>query len=110
MKFFEHTPVIKVDRNLPEGSENVVRTCVIGTRPELENLENNGGWTVNRLSQQRKSVVSGYHCEIYSERDCGKQEFFYIKDTSTNGTWVNGIKIIKGRKFYLQHGALIYLG
>jgi len=49
--------------------------------------------------------ASGYHCAL--QRDA--QGVVFLEDTSTNGTWVNGKLVGKGKKVYTTHGDIVHV-
>ena len=48
------------------------------------------------------TAVSKIQCEIFRDK-----KGVFVKDLSSNGTWVNGHKIGKGLQFPLEHNAEI---
>ncbi|XP_071493473.1 E3 ubiquitin-protein ligase CHFR-like [Diadema antillarum] len=58
------------------------------------------------LSMPDNKVISGNHCRLYKQ---GQNDTVWLEDTSTNGTWLNGVKVGKGQKQRLCHGDEIAL-
>ncbi len=52
--------------------------------------------------------VSGDHCWLGRPREAGTAAV--LTDTSRNGTWVNGVKIMKGTKYTLQYDDQVGIG
>eukprot|EP00057_Strongylocentrotus_purpuratus_P019557 XP_011674031.1 PREDICTED: E3 ubiquitin-protein ligase CHFR isoform X2 [Strongylocentrotus purpuratus] len=50
------------------------------------------------LSMPDNKCISGRHCNLFR-----KNNTVWLEDTSTNGTWLNGVKIGKGQKQRLFH-------
>jgi len=50
-------------------------------------------------------VASGQHCDMTRDKD----NVVFLQDTSTNGTWVNGKLVGKGKKVYMNHGDIVHL-
>jgi len=48
--------------------------------------------------------VSGYHCRIYRRYDAVKRFVAYVEDTSSNGTFVNRVKLQKRERRELASG------
>uniref|UniRef100_A0A8C9A5W8 E3 ubiquitin-protein ligase CHFR n=1 Tax=Prolemur simus TaxID=1328070 RepID=A0A8C9A5W8_PROSS len=68
-------------------------------------------WTIGRrrgcdLSFPSNKLVSGDHCKIVVDEKSGQ---VMLEDTSTNGTVINKLKIVKKQSCPLQTGDVIYL-
>ncbi|XP_053443551.1 E3 ubiquitin-protein ligase CHFR isoform X4 [Nycticebus coucang] len=68
-------------------------------------------WTIGRrrgcdLSFPSNKLVSGDHCKIVVDEKSGQ---VMLEDTSTNGTVINKLKIVKKQTCPLQTGDVIYL-
>ncbi|XP_053557865.1 E3 ubiquitin-protein ligase CHFR isoform X2 [Bombina bombina] len=68
-------------------------------------------WTIGRkkacdLSFPGNKLVSGEHCKITVEEKSGH---VFLEDTSTNGTVINKLKLVKKQTCPLQNGDVIYL-
>ncbi|XP_023370739.1 E3 ubiquitin-protein ligase CHFR isoform X3 [Otolemur garnettii] len=68
-------------------------------------------WTIGRrrgcdLSFPSNKLVSGDHCKIVVDEKSGQ---VMLEDTSTNGTVINKLKIVKKQTCLLQTGDVIYL-
>jgi len=50
-------------------------------------------------------VASGMHCTLTRDKD----NIIFLQDSSTNGTWVNGKLVGKGKKVYMNHGDIVHL-
>ncbi|XP_047417936.1 E3 ubiquitin-protein ligase CHFR isoform X1 [Sciurus carolinensis] len=68
-------------------------------------------WTIGRrrgcdLSFPSNKLVSGDHCKILVDEKSGQAT---LEDTSTNGTVINKLKVVKKQTCPLQTGDVIYL-
>ncbi|XP_032705127.1 E3 ubiquitin-protein ligase CHFR isoform X2 [Lontra canadensis] len=68
-------------------------------------------WTIGRrrgcdLSFPGNKLVSGDHCKIIVDEKSGQVS---LEDTSTNGTVINKLKVVKKQTCLLQTGDVIYL-
>ncbi|EHA98713.1 E3 ubiquitin-protein ligase CHFR [Heterocephalus glaber] len=68
-------------------------------------------WTLGRrrgcdLSFPSNKLVSGDHCKIVVDEKSGQVT---LEDTSTNGTVINKLKVVKKQTYPLQTGDVIYL-
>uniref|UniRef100_A0A250YKR1 E3 ubiquitin-protein ligase CHFR n=1 Tax=Castor canadensis TaxID=51338 RepID=A0A250YKR1_CASCN len=68
-------------------------------------------WTIGRrrgcdLSFPNNKLVSGDHCKILLDEKSGQVT---LEDTSTNGTVINKLKVVKKQTCPLQTGDVIYL-
>nr|XP_045012717.1 E3 ubiquitin-protein ligase CHFR isoform X3 [Jaculus jaculus] len=68
-------------------------------------------WTIGRrrgcdLSFPSNKLVSGDHCKIIIDEKSGQVT---LEDTSTNGTVINKLKVVKKQTCPLQTGDIIYL-
>uniref|UniRef100_A0A671FDK1 E3 ubiquitin-protein ligase CHFR n=1 Tax=Rhinolophus ferrumequinum TaxID=59479 RepID=A0A671FDK1_RHIFE len=68
-------------------------------------------WTIGRrrgcdLSFPGNKLVSGDHCKITVDEKSGQVS---LEDTSTNGTVINKLKVVKKQTCLLQTGDVIYL-
>nr|XP_017536184.2 E3 ubiquitin-protein ligase CHFR isoform X1 [Manis javanica] len=68
-------------------------------------------WTIGRrrgcdLSFPSNKLVSGDHCKIIVDEKSGQVS---LEDTSTNGTVINKLKVVKKQTCPLQTGDVIYL-
>ncbi|XP_008564403.1 PREDICTED: E3 ubiquitin-protein ligase CHFR isoform X5 [Galeopterus variegatus] len=68
-------------------------------------------WTIGRrrgcdLSFPSNKLVSGDHCKIVVDEKSGQ---VVLEDTSTNGTVINKLKVVKKQSCPLQTGDVIYL-
>ncbi|XP_010602531.1 E3 ubiquitin-protein ligase CHFR isoform X2 [Fukomys damarensis] len=68
-------------------------------------------WTLGRrrgcdLSFPGNKLVSGDHCKIVVDEKSGQVT---LEDTSTNGTVINKLKVVKKQTYPLQTGDVIYL-
>ncbi|KAL4691580.1 hypothetical protein H8957_003284 [Semnopithecus entellus] len=68
-------------------------------------------WTIGRrrgcdLSFPGNKLVSGDHCKIVVDEKSGQVT---LEDTSTNGTVINKLKVVKKQTCPLQSGDIIYL-
>ncbi|KAM4707701.1 E3 ubiquitin-protein ligase CHFR isoform 1-T5 [Discoglossus pictus] len=68
-------------------------------------------WTIGRkkacdLSFPGNKLVSGEHCKITVDEESGHVS---LEDTSTNGTVINKLKVVKKQTCPLQNGDVIYL-
>ncbi|KFP27753.1 E3 ubiquitin-protein ligase CHFR, partial [Colius striatus] len=68
-------------------------------------------WTIGRkkgcdLSFPGNKLVSGDHCKIIVDEESGQVS---LEDTSTNGTVINKLKVIKKQTYPLQTGDVIYV-
>ncbi|KAM4810384.1 E3 ubiquitin-protein ligase CHFR [Rhinophrynus dorsalis] len=68
-------------------------------------------WTIGRkkacdLSFPGNKLVSGEHCKITVDEESGH---VYLEDTSTNGTVINKLKVVKKQTYPLQNGDVIYV-
>ncbi|XP_077731197.1 E3 ubiquitin-protein ligase CHFR isoform X8 [Canis aureus] len=74
-------------------------------------LLRNREWTIGRrrgcdLSFPGNKLVSGDHCKIIVDEKSGQVS---LEDTSTNGTVINKLKVVKKQTCPLQTGDVIYL-
>ncbi|MBE5954087.1 MAG: FHA domain-containing protein [Lachnospiraceae bacterium] len=76
--------------NLPLDS-----TIVIGRSPEFAQIVIN------------EAHISKKHCELYYD---SKKNMFYIQDNSTNGTYVNGGKLVRGTAYQVAPGSVVAIG
>ncbi|NXU82642.1 CHFR ligase, partial [Xiphorhynchus elegans] len=68
-------------------------------------------WTIGRkkgcdLSFPGNKLVSGDHCKIIVDEESGQVS---LEDTSTNGTVINKLKVVKKQTYPLQTGDVIYV-
>uniref|UniRef100_A0A8D2PIV6 E3 ubiquitin-protein ligase CHFR n=1 Tax=Zosterops lateralis melanops TaxID=1220523 RepID=A0A8D2PIV6_ZOSLA len=68
-------------------------------------------WTIGRkkgcdLSFPGNKLVSGDHCKIVVDEESGQVS---LEDTSTNGTVINKLKVVKKQTYPLQTGDVIYV-
>ncbi|KAJ7417569.1 checkpoint with forkhead and ring finger [Pitangus sulphuratus] len=68
-------------------------------------------WTIGRkkgcdLSFPGNKLVSGDHCKIIVDEESGRVS---LEDTSTNGTVINKLKVVKKQTYPLQTGDVIYV-
>uniref|UniRef100_A0A8C4YTI2 E3 ubiquitin-protein ligase CHFR n=2 Tax=Gopherus TaxID=38771 RepID=A0A8C4YTI2_9SAUR len=68
-------------------------------------------WTIGRkkgcdLSFPGNKLVSGDHCKITVDKESGQAS---LEDTSTNGTVINKLKVVKKQTCPLQTGDVIYV-
>ncbi|XP_067162958.1 E3 ubiquitin-protein ligase CHFR isoform X3 [Apteryx mantelli] len=68
-------------------------------------------WTIGRrkgcdLSFPGNKLVSGDHCKITVDEESGQVS---LEDTSTNGTVINKLKVVKKQTYPLQTGDVIYV-
>ncbi|OXB64026.1 hypothetical protein ASZ78_013452 [Callipepla squamata] len=68
-------------------------------------------WTIGRkkgcdLSFPGNKLVSGDHCKITVDEESGQVS---LEDTSTNGTVINKLKVVKKQIYPLQTGDVIYV-
>ncbi|KFP66424.1 E3 ubiquitin-protein ligase CHFR, partial [Cariama cristata] len=68
-------------------------------------------WTIGRkkgcdLSFPGNKLVSGDHCKIIVNEESGQVS---LEDTSTNGTVINKLKVVKKQTYPLQTGDVIYV-
>ncbi|OCT98331.1 E3 ubiquitin-protein ligase CHFR-like [Xenopus laevis] len=68
-------------------------------------------WTIGRkkacdLSLSGNKLVSGEHCKITVNEESGHVS---LEDTSTNGTVINKLKVIKKKSYSLKNGDVIYV-
>ncbi|XP_053327467.1 E3 ubiquitin-protein ligase CHFR [Spea bombifrons] len=68
-------------------------------------------WTIGRkkacdLSFPGNKLVSGEHCKITVDEESG---LVSLEDTSTNGTVINRLKLVKKQSYPLKNGDVIYL-
>ncbi|KFZ50333.1 E3 ubiquitin-protein ligase CHFR, partial [Podiceps cristatus] len=68
-------------------------------------------WTIGRkkgcdLSFPGNKLVSGDHCKIRVDEESGQVS---LEDTSTNGTVINKLKVVKKQTYPLQTGDVIYV-
>ncbi|XP_063310485.1 E3 ubiquitin-protein ligase CHFR isoform X2 [Pelobates fuscus] len=68
-------------------------------------------WTIGRkkacdLSFPGNKLVSGEHCKITVDEESGHVS---LEDTSTNGTVINRLKVVKKQSYPLKNGDVIYL-
>ncbi|KAF4790327.1 checkpoint with forkhead and ring finger [Turdus rufiventris] len=68
-------------------------------------------WTIGRrkgcdLSFPGNKLVSGDHCKIIVDEESGQVS---LEDTSTNGTIINKLKVVKKQTYPLQTGDVIYV-
>ncbi|XP_075424719.1 E3 ubiquitin-protein ligase CHFR isoform X2 [Ascaphus truei] len=68
-------------------------------------------WTIGRkkacdLSFPGNKLVSGEHCKITVDEESGHVS---LEDTSTNGTVINKMKVVKKQSCRLQNGDVIYV-
>lgn len=68
-------------------------------------------WTIGRrrgcdLSFPSNKLVSGDHCKLVVDEKSGQVT---LEDTSTNGTVINKLKVVKKQTCPLQTGDVIYL-
>ncbi|KAJ7412069.1 hypothetical protein WISP_99437 [Willisornis vidua] len=68
-------------------------------------------WTIGRkkgcdLSFPGNKLVSGDHCKIIVDEESGQVS---LEDTSTNGTVINKLKVVKKQRYPLQTGDVIYV-
>uniref|UniRef100_A0A8C2UC97 E3 ubiquitin-protein ligase CHFR n=1 Tax=Coturnix japonica TaxID=93934 RepID=A0A8C2UC97_COTJA len=68
-------------------------------------------WTIGRkkgcdLSFPGNKLVSGDHCKIIVDEESGQVS---LEDTSTNGTVINKLKVVKKQTHPLQTGDVIYV-
>ncbi|PKU42661.1 e3 ubiquitin-protein ligase chfr [Limosa lapponica baueri] len=68
-------------------------------------------WTIGRkkgcdLSFPGNKLVSGDHCKIIVDEESGQVS---LEDTSTNGTVINKLKVVKKQTYPLQNGDVIYV-
>nr|XP_033810815.1 E3 ubiquitin-protein ligase CHFR [Geotrypetes seraphini]XP_033810816.1 E3 ubiquitin-protein ligase CHFR [Geotrypetes seraphini] len=82
-----------------------------GAEPELELVLKKKECTIGRrkgcdLSLPSNKLVSGDHCKIIVDEDSGQ---VLLEDTSTNGTVINKLKVVKRQTYPLQTGDVIYI-
>ncbi len=70
-------------------------SIIIGRSPELAHIVIN------------EAHISKKHCEIYFD---SQKSLFFIKDYSTNGTYVNGEKLVTARMYKLEPGSVLAIG
>lgn len=75
----------------------IKESIVFGRRPECE------------VQIRDNPKVSGRHCRIYRQADETGAKKAYLEDLSTNGTFVNGSIVGKGKHVELPNGAQIVL-
>ncbi|KAJ1093966.1 hypothetical protein NDU88_007052 [Pleurodeles waltl] len=68
-------------------------------------------WTIGRkkacdLSFPGNKLVSGDHCKITVDEESG---LVSLEDTSTNGTVINRLKVVKKQRYSLQNGDIIHV-
>uniref|UniRef100_A0A8I6AKX7 E3 ubiquitin-protein ligase CHFR n=1 Tax=Rattus norvegicus TaxID=10116 RepID=A0A8I6AKX7_RAT len=68
-------------------------------------------WTIGRrrgcdLSFPSNKLVSGDHCKLRVDEKSGEVT---LEDTSTNGTVINKLRVVKKQTYPLQSGDIIYL-
>ncbi|KAE8634829.1 hypothetical protein XENTR_v10002450 [Xenopus tropicalis] len=68
-------------------------------------------WTIGRkkacdLSFPGNKLVSGEHCKITVNEESGSVS---LEDTSTNGTVINKLKVVKKQTYPLKNGDVIYV-
>ncbi|XP_072736208.1 E3 ubiquitin-protein ligase CHFR isoform X3 [Ciconia boyciana] len=68
-------------------------------------------WTIGRkkgcdLSFPGNKLMSGDHCKIIVDEESGQVS---LEDTSTNGTVINKLKVVKKQTYPLQTGDVIYV-
>ncbi|MEJ1281887.1 checkpoint with forkhead and ring finger domains [Cricetulus griseus] len=68
-------------------------------------------WTIGRrrgcdLSFPSNKLVSGDHCKLIVDKKSGQVT---LEDTSTNGTVINKLRVVKKQTYPLQSGDIIYL-
>lgn len=97
-----------------EYKDVVVRLlCIQGGLPKVDLLESDGqnSWvfgrlpTVDRPFGVKTPRLSGRHFKIWY-----KGLNVLLQDTSTNGTYLNGIRMTKGQNYVLAHGDEISVG
>lgn len=86
----------------------------LGYNADLESIiiEKDKQLTIGRLETNSliidHNAVSGVHCRIWSVQfDENSIPLVYLKDTSLNGTFVNGLRISKNETYLLNNGDLI---
>uniref|UniRef100_H3BEL0 E3 ubiquitin-protein ligase CHFR n=1 Tax=Latimeria chalumnae TaxID=7897 RepID=H3BEL0_LATCH len=95
-----------MDENKPWG-----KLTRQGAEEGQEILLDKKQWTIGRkkghdLSFPGNKLVSGDHCKIVVDQNLGQ---VFLEDSSTNGTVVNKVKVIKKQTYPLQNGDVIYI-
>nr|XP_005990299.1 PREDICTED: E3 ubiquitin-protein ligase CHFR [Latimeria chalumnae] len=97
---------VAMDENKPWG-----KLTRQGAEEGQEILLDKKQWTIGRkkghdLSFPGNKLVSGDHCKIVVDQNLGQ---VFLEDSSTNGTVVNKVKVIKKQTYPLQNGDVIYI-
>uniref|UniRef100_A0A8C5P9D6 E3 ubiquitin-protein ligase CHFR n=1 Tax=Leptobrachium leishanense TaxID=445787 RepID=A0A8C5P9D6_9ANUR len=87
------------------------RLPAVGSESQSELLLCKREWTIGRkkacdLSFPGNKLVSGEHCKITVDEKSG---LVSLEDTSTNGTVINRLKVVKKQSYLLRNGDVIYL-
>ncbi|KAM8961744.1 E3 ubiquitin-protein ligase CHFR isoform 2-T2 [Pelodytes ibericus] len=87
------------------------RLSAVGSESQAELLLCKREWTIGRkkacdLSFPGNKLVSGEHCKIIVDEESGNA---FLEDTSTNGTVINRLKVVKKQSYPLKNGDVIYL-
>lgn len=117
---FERCPICSFDcesmcRRIPSRNQPKLRLFSLDTKKEIF-LSKSGAqeWVIGREHEEKEGFynahVSRRHCVIYEQHT----QFFVVekKDLppSTNGTFVNGVKLTHGEPCEIIHGQNIVLG
>ena len=105
---------LKLD-DVDEGTDLADGPADTGIRLQFRNgtrLAVTGGITIGRAADNTvvipstSSVVSGRHCELLVQNDA-----VYLRDLgSTNGTYINGKRLVSGQLVQLLPGMIVGLG
>ncbi len=94
---------IYIDIKLKEDADNDRQEWIFGRRSEV----------CDYALPTKSNRISNRHFKLWmnlSDRHWSHDSNMMIQDTSTNGTWVNGSKLIKGTNYILTQGDEISIG
>lgn len=95
----------------PEETKPWGKLRRLGAESEPDVLLCKREWTIGRkkacdLSFPGNKLVSGDHCKITVDEESG---LVSLEDTSTNGTVINRLKVVKKQRYSLQNGDIIHV-